>query len=89
MAGRGAVSQDARLLLGIQGEGRTDLRRKMMSSVLDTTFEEPVNVQMFNQQLQINLENQEALGSARTRCNTVDEEINREILREGQTLQEV
>lgn len=61
----------------------------MMSSVLDTTFEEPVNVRMFNQQLQINLETQGALGSARTRCNTVDEGINREILREGQTLQEV
>lgn len=31
-------SGDARFLLGIQGEGKTDLRRKIMNSTLDTSL---------------------------------------------------
>lgn len=77
VAGRGGVGQNARLLLGKQGGGRTDLGRNIMNSVLDTTFEEPINIRFFKSAVARKSGAQEGLGSGRRRYNSADEEINR------------
>lgn len=48
-----------------------------MNSVLDTTFEEPINIRFFKSAVARKSGAQEGLGSGRRRYNSADEEINR------------